>query len=158
MLNYSEIFERMLKAGNLKNSSEMAKILGITPQAISNYRKKSELPAGFVFKFAQMYGISVDWLLTGEGETFRDLKENRGKSRVCKIDMVEPHAKEDTKEGFTAEMAVLDPDEMIYIGKLLKVLRGSEDFAAPAVKTSIDAFFKTVYPSQITEEKIRPKL
>lgn len=126
-LEFSEILERMLKAGNLKSGSELARAVGITPQAIFNYRKRGEVPAGLVLKFADIHGVSVDWLLTGEGEMRRDLSARPG------------------GEASTPSLDTLDPDEILYIGKLLKVLRAPVEFAAPAVKVSIDALFKASY-------------
>ena len=67
-VNYSKVFERMLKAGRLKNGSQLAKTLGVSPQAVSNYKKRGELPASLVFKFAEIYGVSIDWLINGVAE------------------------------------------------------------------------------------------
>lgn len=55
--------ERMIEVGKFKNNSALARALGITPQAISNYKKRGELPADLVIIFARGYGISVDYLL-----------------------------------------------------------------------------------------------
>ena len=62
-----QITERMLKSGSLKNYSALARKLGVTPQAISNYRVRNHIPSDLVIKFAGLYGLSVDWLLTGQG-------------------------------------------------------------------------------------------
>ena len=138
-LSYSKIFERMLKAGKLKNSSQMAKVLGISPQAVSNYKKKGELPPSLVFKFAEIYNVSIDWLITGDGPHEGDSPNKfvyAGESdgiysasdkKVCPTDM--------------NDLMLLNPDEIIYIGRLLKVLRGPEKFA-PAIRVCIDSFIK----------------
>ena len=88
-LDYSVIFERMLKAGNLKNSSEMARMLGLTPQAMSSYKRKGELSAGLIFRFADICGASIDWLLTGEGEPFSAERKAGPVKEVCSIALVE---------------------------------------------------------------------
>ncbi len=64
---FTPITERMLQAGNLKNHTKLAKVLGITPQALSNYKGRGKLPVDHVVSFAGIYRLSVDWLLTGEG-------------------------------------------------------------------------------------------
>jgi transcriptional regulator with XRE-family HTH domain len=166
-LDYSVIFERMLKAGNLKNSSEMARMLGLTPQAMSSYKRKGELSAGLIFKFAGICGVSIDWLLSGKGEIFRSDREARPVQEVCSIALVErvtrgrggggsrakggKWGQETVREGPApdpVDTALLNPDELIYTGKLLKILRGSEKAASPALKANIDAFFLSAFPSE----------
>jgi len=67
-VNYSDIIERMRWAGKLKNDSAVARVLGVTPQALSNYKKRGEMPTDLVLKFSNIYGLSVDWLISGEGD------------------------------------------------------------------------------------------
>lgn len=71
-LNYSELVERMRKAANLKNDSEVARALDITPQAMSNFKKKGDIPSDLVIRFARKFKLSVDRLLTGEGKPGED--------------------------------------------------------------------------------------
>ena len=142
VLNFNEIFGRMLDAGNIKNSSQMAKALGISPQAISNYRKKCLLPAGIIMKFAAKFGISVDWLLTGHGQAFHKPNASGKAARPCAITMSEAgHAGDSEKDGHCPMGVVpLSPEEVIYVGKLLKILRGAEISSAKSLTASIDAF------------------
>ncbi|WP_306534487.1 helix-turn-helix domain-containing protein [Geobacter sp.] len=63
---YSDIVDRMKLITGLGYDSDLAKILEITPQAISNFKKKGKLPSDLVIKFALEHKVSVDWLLTGE--------------------------------------------------------------------------------------------
>jgi transcriptional regulator with XRE-family HTH domain len=150
----------MLRVGGFRNGSEMAKTLGVTPQAISNYKKKGELSAGFVLRFAGLYNVSVDWLLTGIGNKFRP--SSKKSSSVCSIAMVEtevsgsgeknpgPGATPSAKDRF--DLAVLSPDEIIYIGKLIKVFRAPSELGKDEVKAAIDAFLAAAYtPAGPTE-------
>ncbi|MEK6531363.1 MAG: helix-turn-helix domain-containing protein [Deltaproteobacteria bacterium] len=118
-MNYPDILERMLEASKLKNSSEIARMAGVTPQAMSNFRKKGELPAGFILKFADMFNVSVDWLITGTGEKFREKFKDHDLA--------------------SKDLLSFNPDELIYIGKLLSILREPEKYAATIVKACIDA-------------------
>src|SRR4030065_344933 len=70
-VSYSDIIERMRWAGKLKNDSAVARVLGVTPQALSNYKKRGEMPTDLVLRFANIYGLSVDWLISGEGEMYK---------------------------------------------------------------------------------------
>jgi len=130
----------MLKAGGLKNYSELAKTVGLSPQAISNYRKKDEVPPRLIFKFAETYNISLDWLLTGTGDMYG---ASSAASRVCSIALVE-NANNKAESGSAASPAVLSSDEIVYVGKILTILRCTESVAVPAIKTNIDAFYDTV--------------
>lgn len=142
VLKFNEIFVRMLDAGKMKNSSQMAKALGISPQAISNYRKKGLLPAGIVMEFAAKFAISVDWLLTGHGQAFHKPNASGKAARPCAITMTEAGQVADSEKDGPCPMGVvaLNPEEVIYVGKLLKILRGAERSSAKSLAVSIDAF------------------
>lgn len=115
----------MLGAGELANSSQLAKVLGITPQALSNYKKRGDIPTSLLFKFADIYDVSVDWLISGSGTAFK-----------CCEDTVSYGAGDKD----IMELAEFSPDELIYVGKLLKVLRKGDSHMSSALKVSIDAF------------------
>ncbi|MEK7679491.1 MAG: helix-turn-helix domain-containing protein [Deltaproteobacteria bacterium] len=142
VLRFNEIFARMLDASGIKNSSQMAKTLDISPQAISNYRKKGLLPAGIIMEFAAKFGISVDWLLTGHGETVNNPNGAGKAARPSAITMAEAGPANDTGKSGPCPLGVvpLNPDEIIYVGKLLKILRGTERSSAKSLTVSIDAF------------------
>lgn len=61
----------MLSGADLKNETAIAKALDITPQALSNFKSKGELPADRIVQFAMKFNLSVDWLLTGKGKMTR---------------------------------------------------------------------------------------
>ena len=63
--SYKEIADRMKKIGDLRNDSAIAKDLGITPQALSNYKKRDSMPTSLVVKFAEKYDCSTDELFYG---------------------------------------------------------------------------------------------
>lgn len=144
LLKKPELLERMLRAGKLKNWSELAKAVGLSPQAISNYKKKGEIPPRLIFKFAETYNISIDWLLTGLGE----MSNAAGLlNRVCAIALVETSVDRDNDSHYAATgYAVLNSEEVVYVGKLLTILRCSGSVAVPAIKSNIDAFYNTVKP------------
>ncbi len=140
--NYSEIIERMKRAGKLKNDSAVARRLNVTPQALSNYKKKGRMPAGLVLKFAAIYGLSMDWLLTGSGKMRFDSGRHTD-TRDCAIGMIETAV-----EGKGADLprvrgfSVLAPVEMVYVGKLLMVLRAQNEPVVAIARSIIDALLK----------------
>jgi len=71
---YEEITERMRIVGLLKNDSAIAKALELTPQALSNYKKRGKMPSSLVVKFADIFDCSLDYLFKGIGEV-RGIKE-----------------------------------------------------------------------------------
>lgn len=144
-LDYEKIINRMLISSGQKNASGIARSLGITPQAVSNYKKKGELPATLVIRFADVHSISLDWLITGRGEMHRppggiaSLSFSSGEAaHSVPSASVRPDGKSD--------FPVLNADEIIYIGKLLKVLRAPVKSAVLEVKRNIDTLFSSVYP------------
>jgi len=119
----------MLEAGKLQNSSQLAKVLGITPQALSNYKKRGDIPTSLLFKFADIYDVSVDWLISGDGSAFKCLEDT---------------VSYDTVYGQSIDIAALTPEEIIYIGKLLKVMRSNDSLLSSALMSSIDAFLRAL--------------
>jgi len=140
-VSYSDIIERMRWAGKLKNDSAVARVLGVTPQALSNYKKRGEMPTDLVLRFANIYGLSVDWLISGEGEMYRPGKggEFERKGYMMAAEGTSSYGKEFTRP---TDFSSLSPDEIIYVGKLLKILRSQNKSTAAAIKYSVDAFLK----------------
>lgn len=119
--NFEAIADRMLYAGRLKNLSAIARALNVTPQALSNYKKRGQMPTDLAVRFAQTYKISIDWLLTGEGPS----------PDGPRIDLSSPAQ---------APIIDLSPDEMVFVGKALKVLRSSEPPLSMAFRRMVEGF------------------
>ena len=68
--DFKEVMGRILFATGLKNASAVAGKLSITPQALSNYKKRGVMPLKITFLIASKYGMSMDWLLSGQGNPF----------------------------------------------------------------------------------------
>jgi hypothetical protein len=146
--NFSDIIERMKRAGGLKNDTAVASKLGVTPQAISNYRKKGKMPPSLVIRFAELYGLSVDWLLTGRGRMKRTESTPEGDLPAPGRPGVSTDQRTSGEDALWApSFSPLSPDEIIYIGKLLKVLRGAGKSDAENLKFVMDAFSKLAYRS-----------
>ena len=126
-VNFEPVIDRMLHAGRgrYKNMSAVARSLDVTPQALSNYKKhgKIKIPTDLVVKFAEMNNLSVDWLIFGKGEGPASPQENI------------PQIKD------------LNPDELVYVGKALKVLRGEESLSK-SFRHAVDSFRKVQVETQ----------
>lgn len=114
---YSEVIERMRWVGKHKNNSSVARVLGITPQALSNYKKKDKMPVSIVLKYSKIYGLSLDWLITGKGEIFLA----KPVTPVAMADMLES-----APGSVRMYLNSLTTDEMVYTTKLLKIFRIAE--------------------------------
>ncbi len=128
----------MKLAAGLKNNSELARVIEVTPQALSNYKKKGEIPSDLVLEFAKIFALSVNWLLTGEGEML--MTAARGPGPGGRIPVEGPEGKEPM---VPVMLSALSPEELIYVGKLLKILRGKNE-SSEAIKNTVDAFLKTL--------------
>lgn len=111
--NFDSITERMLEAGRLKNFTALAMDLGITPQAVSNYRKRGEFPASLAIRFARKHGVSLDWLFTGSGAPRAEIK---------------------------VDIPPFTPEELILTGRLLRVMRSGDRGLVDSVKGAVEGF------------------
>ncbi len=148
-VNYLDTIERMRWAGKLKNDSAVARTLGVTPQALSNYKKRGEMPTDLVLRFAEIYGLSVDWLISGKGEMYRfGGAEQEGYLMAAEEALA--YGRDPSQKGCNF-FGVLDPDEIIIVGKLLKVLRSADENLSSALKCTIEAFCQKV------DERVEPE-
>jgi hypothetical protein len=139
-VHYLDIIEKMRWAGKLKNDSAVARVLGVTPQALSNYKKRGEMPTDLVLRFAKIFGLSVDWLIHGVGDMYRPGAEATEKGIKDYVFAAEGTTSYGGSKKL--DLTVMNPDEIIYVGKLLKVLRGDNKSNATAIKHTVDAFLE----------------
>lgn len=126
-VKYAEVIERMKWAARLKNDSAVARALEVTPQALSNYKKRGEMPSGLVLDFSERFGVGLDWLISGAGEVFKP-----GKA---------PAAGE-SPAPYPNDKPSPEAEETAYVNKLLKVLRSPDESHSRSMKSAIDSLFK----------------
>lgn len=101
-----EVLARLISATEGKSASSLARLLGVSSQAIYNAKRKSKIPLHWVHAVSDIAVVRPEWLLTGKGEknynteAVRSLSEEeltameeyeKGKlSRFTCIRMVEP--------------------------------------------------------------------
>lgn len=149
--SYLVIIERMKSVGVLKNDSAVARSLGVTPQALSNYKKRGRMPLTLVLKFANANHVTMDWLLAGEGEPFR-----KGFEREEPLSCMEVRKSFGGEDGFKkiTSYAILDPEEIKYITRLLKLLRSNNNAFVSPLMSSIDAFCNSTTQSSDSDQDI----
>lgn len=98
------------------------------------------MPSHLVIKFASIYGFSVDWLLSGSGDAIR----NDALTSLNMGDTGYSIARESSDTYAGDGYKSITPEELISVGKLLRILRESDETALAAIKYSIDAFTTTL--------------
>ncbi len=142
-ITFIEVIERMKSAANLKNSSQIAKSLSITPQAIANYKKRNQVPTSLVIKFASIYNLSVDWILWGTGHMQSpDYQTQEFTASVAAESVLPYDYKLDKSLPALETISDLSPDELICLGKLLKILRSTNENEQTTIKFILDNFNK----------------
>ncbi|SNR59335.1 Phage repressor protein C, contains Cro/C1-type HTH and peptisase s24 domains [Humidesulfovibrio mexicanus] len=63
-----EVLARLIQATDGKSASALARLLGVSSQAIYNAKRKSKIPLHWVHAVSDIAGVRPEWLLTGNGE------------------------------------------------------------------------------------------
>jgi len=61
-----KIMDRILHGLGVKNQSQLAQALGITPARISNAKARGEIPPEWLVKLASEKELNPNWILTGK--------------------------------------------------------------------------------------------
>lgn len=74
MRNFSaeKVLERLKGVLNASSDSALARALDTTPQTISSWKARDSVPYAKCVSLAEEEGLSLDWLLTGQGTMYRD--------------------------------------------------------------------------------------
>jgi hypothetical protein len=68
-LSINEILARVAQIAGAKNDTELALALRAGRSSLPTWRKADTIPFEPLFEFAKTQGVSIDWLLTGEGDS-----------------------------------------------------------------------------------------
>lgn len=63
-----QVLDRLLQGAGLRRDSQLAELLGVTPQAVSQARRKGKVPDGWVLRMASRFNLSTDWVYFGRSE------------------------------------------------------------------------------------------
>lgn len=82
-MNKRDMLENLINYYTDGNKAKFAVMIGITPQLVSNWIKRSTFDAETIYMKCK--DVSADWLLSGRGEMIRD-KQNDNISHVVEDD------------------------------------------------------------------------
>jgi len=63
--SYSAIMERFKEIANLSKDSEVAEALGLSPQALSDRKRRSSVPYEQIVDYCREHGLDLNYVLTG---------------------------------------------------------------------------------------------
>ncbi len=75
-INHREVLDRLLQGTGLHKDAQLAELLGVTPQAVSQARRKSKVPEHWIMRLAVKYNLSLDWLFFGHAPSSPELAES----------------------------------------------------------------------------------
>ena len=70
MADFDEIFDRIKSATNTRTQVELANVLDIRQSSISDAKRRNSVPADWVMKLFDQFGLSPDWLKKGVGPMY----------------------------------------------------------------------------------------
>lgn len=90
--NFSERFKKLVEESGI-TQTKIAKNLGVSPAQIVYYKTGKNMPGGIeLYQISKLFGVSVDWLLTGEEKLSEDSATQMWRDRALiaekKIDMM----------------------------------------------------------------------
>lgn len=62
-----QILNRMKEAAGISSDASLARMLGLTRQAIANAKKNGKIPDAWLIKAAEKFNTSASWLKNGDG-------------------------------------------------------------------------------------------
>ena len=89
---FSVRFKKLIDESGIKQN-EIAEKLGVSPAQIVYYKTGKNMPGGIeLFKIGKLFGVSIDWLLTGEESKKEDSATQMWRDRALiaekKIEMI----------------------------------------------------------------------
>jgi hypothetical protein len=82
-LSLDEIFQRVMEASGAANDTQLAEAISAGRSSISTWRTRGTIPFENLFGFARKRGVSIHWLLTGEGE--KDVPAKMVKAQILMV-------------------------------------------------------------------------
>jgi len=87
MHNFNEILNKLKDYQDTKTDASIAKSLGVTPQALSGFKKNNKFPTELLLKYCSKNNLSADWLFNLKGES--SLRGKGAKSKRPELELKE---------------------------------------------------------------------
>ncbi len=68
---FGAVLERMKLVTQSATDSGLSSALGVSPQTVSSWKGRDSIPYAICVDLANKHGVSLDWLLVGEGPRLR---------------------------------------------------------------------------------------
>lgn len=79
--SFIDIWNRVKANCEIRNLLHLSKILGVSQSYVSKKKKNNLFPAEWAVTLSELYGISIDWILKGEGQA-KQKKENDSSNNI----------------------------------------------------------------------------
>ncbi len=80
----NEVIDRLQIALCLNSDSQLCRMLNVSRSTLGTWRQRNSVPYSFCINIAEEKNISLDWLLTGEGEMLK----NSGRKEIKEDEVV----------------------------------------------------------------------
>ncbi len=118
---FGDVWERVLSDTNIKNMSQLAKIVGTSQQNVSKRKKEGVFPVEWAFNIAQEYNLFTDWILTGTGPKSpadcNSLEDKLFQGKLAEWIKEESHKNPNFFSDFTVDCAVSIPEFAEWLKK-----------------------------------------
>lgn len=170
--SYDAVFSRLMAAVGTNKAVDVANALGISQQSISGAKSKQKIPEGWLTSISDKFGVSVDWLRTGEGEMRRGGSKHVwtdvGLERIDNISIKDPSPLrgDETCLPYASKPATNNNDSLNspniadLVAKTIEVLQSRTVFQT-ALESNIEAFHQAIILDQKidqVEERIMSKV
>lgn len=102
------VVHRLKQATGTSSDAALAKVLDISPQTLSSWKSRDRIPYALCVDLALRKGVSLDWLLLGEG----------GPLRVTSRAMPEPD--EDGHSRLIDRLLALSPSDLQTVALIIE--------------------------------------
>lgn len=129
------VIERMRKAVGVATDKELAEQLDIKPSTPSSWRSRDKFPLDECLALAIARGISLDWLLFGDGESQRDAGPALDSGSLVDSSAPSGHRNIDRLKGFDTTPG---PDRLIIPSAVLDARLADRDINVGALRWMVN--------------------
>jgi hypothetical protein len=142
------IIGRLKETLRVKSDGQLANYLGISRQNIGAARKRDDVPAGWIYKVAELTGCSMDWLRFGQGAKIRVQYGSEGSPHDGRIASTQsPYVAQDSGEAGSVHGLGHDEESTGFgaaVEMLAKIYSSEDKLLIGTINASIRAFCEAI--------------